>query len=331
MTHNVITVGIVNQPTSPVKSWVGFGTDYVPSPYVDWMALAAARPVVIPWDAPRSELTELLARVNGILLPGGPQDLKDEKQPYYHRVKKYYETIRWLYRKVVKMNREGTYFPLWGTCQGFEEIILSATDFGDELLWGCFKGTFDVALPLDFTDKAETSRMFNSSGIPALDQDVRRTLAEEWITPNFHSNGVKPDTFRASPPLARHFDILSTNSTPDKMEFVSTIEGRNGLPIYGTQWHPSYPLFLFNPMSEKGLVHSKAAVLVMQYLANFFVGEARKNDHRFADEEIEAFCFESKMPTFVEGVPGAFYNLMYFYGPPILLPASAPKAEAAPI
>ena len=319
MPDNSVTIGIVTQPTFQMKSWVAFGTDYVPSPYVDWVSLAAARPVVIPWDAPRSELSALLQRVNGVLLPGGPQDLKDEKQPYYPRVKAYYETIRWLYLEVVRMNREGTHFPLWGTCQGFEELILSATDFGSELLWGAYKGTMDVALPLDFTEKAATSRMFSSSGIPALDQAVRKTLAEQPITPNLHSNGVQPETFRGSPALNEHFDILSTN-TVEGMSFVSTIEGKDGLPVYGSQWHPSYPLFLFNPMSKKCLDHSKGTALVMQYLANFLVGEARRNDHRFRDEEIDAFCFESRTPTFVEEVPGAFYNLMYFFGPPVLLP-----------
>ncbi len=324
MSDNTVTIGIVTQPTSPVKSWVAYGTDYVPSPYVDWMSLAAARPVVLPWDAPKSELRELLTRVNGVLLPGGPQDLENEDQPYFHRVKAYYETIRWLYREVVRMNREHKHFPLWGTCQGFEEIILSVTDFGDELAWGIFKGTFDVALPLDLTEAAEASRMFNSSGIPALDRHVRRVLAQEAITANFHSNGIEPDTFRASPALDEHFDILSTNSALEDLKFVSTIEGKE-LPIYGTQWHPSYPLFLFNPMSEKGLVHSRDTVLAMQYLANFFVNEARKNDNRFGDDEIEAFCFESQVPTFVERVEGAFYNLMYFFGPPVLLPS--PRGE----
>lgn len=322
MANNTVTIGIVTQPTAPVKSWVAFGTDYIPSPYVDWVSLAAARPVVIPWDAPKPELTALLARTNGLLLPGGPQDLKDENQPYFHRVKAYYEKIRWLYRAVVRMNRERKHFPLWGTCQGFEEIILSATDFGDELTWGCFKGTMDIALPLDFTAAAESSRMFNSSGIPALDRAVRKILSEQWITPNFHSNGIKPGAFRNSPALNDSFHILSTNTAAEQMEFVSTIEGKDGLPIYGTQWHPSYPLFLFNPQSEKGLVHSKDTVLVMQYLANFLVDEARKNDNRFSEEEIEAFCFDSKTPTFVEDVPGAFYDLMYFFGPPLLLPAT---------
>lgn len=327
MPDKAVTLGIVTQPTSPVKSWIAFGTDYVPSPYVDWISLAAARPVVIPWDTPEPELAALLERVNGLLLPGGPQDWKNESQPYYDRVKAYYERIGWLYRAVEEKNQAGQHFPLWGICQGFEEIILSATDFGDELCWGCFEGTFDVALPLDFTAEAETSRMFNSSGIPALDRMVRRTLAQQAITPNFHTNGIEPDTFRSSPALNHHFHILSTNRADGQMEFVSTIEGRDGLPIYGTQWHPSYPLFLFNPMSEKAMVRTRETVLVMQYLANFLVDEARKNDKRFADGEVDAFCFDGRAPTFVEEVPEAFYNLMYFFGPPMLLPTTDGRGD----
>ncbi len=37
MPDNTVTIGIVTQPTSPIDKWVPFGTDYVPSPYVDWV------------------------------------------------------------------------------------------------------------------------------------------------------------------------------------------------------------------------------------------------------------------------------------------------------
>ena len=44
------------------------------------------------------------------------------------------------------------------------------------------------------------------------------------------------------------------------------------LPFYGVQWHPEAYI---NPSSH--------SVAVSQALANFFVGEARKSDHRFAN------------------------------------------------
>jgi len=115
------------------------------------------------------------------------------------------------------------------------------------------------------------------------------------------------------------FDILSTNFALECKEFVSTIEGKDGLPIYGTQWHPSFPIFLFNH-NLKCLTHTKDAVLAMQYIANFFVSEARKNDNQFTEAEIKAFSFDNRMPTFTEIIPGAFHNLTYFFGPPVLMP-----------
>jgi len=201
MADNIVTIGLVTQPTSKIKSYTPFGTDYVPASYVDWVSLAGARPVVIPWDIPEHELKALMKRTNGLLLPGGPQDL-DQTQPYYERVKAYYCKVKWLYDSVIDINKE-TYFPLWGTCQGFEQIILSATDFGKELCWNCFKGMWDVALPLNFTCKAATSRMFTSSGIPALDQRVLQILSNRQrpVTPNFHFSGIAPDTFRNSSAL----------------------------------------------------------------------------------------------------------------------------------
>ncbi len=65
------------QAFADLAEWVPFGTDYVPSPYVDWVSLAAARPVVIPWDAPRSELTESpVSGGNGL---GGERRLADDR------------------------------------------------------------------------------------------------------------------------------------------------------------------------------------------------------------------------------------------------------------
>ena len=57
------------------------------------------------------------------------------------------------------------------------------------------------------------------------------------------------------------------------------------LPFYGTQWHPEKNNFEWN--EKRKIVHSYNAVQVAQYFADFFVGEARKSQHRFASKELE--------------------------------------------
>ena len=53
----------------------------------------------------------------------------------------------------------------------------------------------------------------------------------------------------------------------------------------GTQWHPEKNAFEWNP--KESIPHSANAVNVMQWVANFFMSEARKNDHHFESVEAE--------------------------------------------
>jgi hypothetical protein len=69
-------------------------------------------------------------------------------------------------------------------------------------------------------------------------------------------------------------DCLST-ANPDALSCIAD----------GTQWHPEKNAFEWNP--KESIPHSADAVGVMQWVANFFVSEARKNDHAFASVEAE--------------------------------------------
>lgn len=54
-----------------------------------------------------------LEQIDGILFPGGDGN--------------YIETASFLLKRVVEINENGGYMPLWGTCLGFE-AILNITD-----------------------------------------------------------------------------------------------------------------------------------------------------------------------------------------------------------
>lgn len=47
-----------------------------------------------------------------MLFPGGDSD--------YFKGSTFGENTLYIYEKIKKLNDQGTYFPLWGTCQGFE-------------------------------------------------------------------------------------------------------------------------------------------------------------------------------------------------------------------
>lgn len=61
----------------------------------------------------KQSLDYKLARVDAVLFPGGDGN--------------YIETATYILQQVLKINQEGGYLPLWGTCLGFE-AILNITD-----------------------------------------------------------------------------------------------------------------------------------------------------------------------------------------------------------
>jgi len=114
--------------------------------------------------------------------------------------------------------------------------------------------------------------------------------------------GVSVSDFAANLNLSSFFDVLSTNYDRNNKEFVSLIEGKK-YPIYGihccfvrcrsvvlfallvfaypigSQFHPEKPLFEW--YASEAIPHSGVAIKSMQFLADFFISETRKNFHAF--------------------------------------------------
>ncbi len=309
MTQNSTpTIGIVTQPTFDAGQYGLCGSSYVAGGYVKWIEMAGVQAFVVPWDLPEDRLNWVLARGDGLLLPGGPQKNTLPPHPYFRAIKRIFD-------KVVARNQSGEYFPLLGICQGFEELIWSATDFGPELCINCVDNTENVLLACDFTEYGENCRMLNSSRIPELDKMVKEALKTD-ITPNFHSNAVMPNAFRESTALTELFEIVSTSVNDSGPEFVSIIEGKT-LPIYGLQWHTSLQVFEWSPKLSC-LTHTPEAVLVMQYLANFIAGELRKNENQFAPGEFEDIKFSNLPSVYAANLKdGPIFENAYFFGPPV--------------
>lgn len=123
------------------------------------------------------------------------------------------------------------------------------------------------------TQEAATSRIFGS-----CPPDVLRTLTEENSTMNLHHDGVPVATYYQNQKLNQIFKLLSTNVDRKGNDFGSTIEGRN-YPFYATQWHPERNGYSWS--LTESLDKSPEAIHAMNYVAEFFVNEARKSTHKF--------------------------------------------------
>ena len=247
-------VGILTQPISFVP---GRTTErYIGASYVKWLESAGAQSIPIPYEADFELIDDLLSQINGLLLPGGNYNVND--------------SVKYLLDQVVKRNEAGNFFPVWGTCMGFENLV----EYGSpgSLQWG-----FDaenITLPLEGLVSHDLY----------VDEAMVASLSHHPITMNNHQRGIEPDQFYSDSKLTALWNVTSINHDRKGRPFVSTIEPINPelFPFYGVQYHPEKNSFeyAFHPGTTtpyEVIDHSEEGVLLSFSLARFFVNLARRN------------------------------------------------------
>ncbi|KAM8823686.1 gamma-glutamyl hydrolase-like [Spinachia spinachia] len=264
-------------------------TAYIAASYVKSLESAGARVVPVMINQTPEEYKALFGSINGIFYPGGSTSILSSG--YQRAAKTFYELA-------LEANKGGDYFPVWGTCLGYEQLTVLTS--GENLL--SRTNTSGVSLPLNFMRGAKGSRMFE--GFPA---DLMADLVSEPLTANMHNWSVTLATHETNEQLNSFYKVLSTN-TDGTTEFVSTVEAFH-YPIYGTQWHPEKNAFEWR---QSYVPHSPSAVRTSFYMAQFFVDEARKNSHTFDSEEEErqALIFNHSP---VYAAPGSGFEQIYYF------------------
>lgn len=266
--YNRPIIGVLAQESSKGEP----GATYIPAPYIKWLESAGAR--VIPVQLFRENdmkaycyYKKLFTSMNGILFPGGGVDLMNSQ---------FAKTAKIFYNLAIHAKDEnGDFFPMWGTCQGFE--LMSVLVAKQNLLTAA--DAEDLPLPLNFTMDATDSVMFGN-----LPRDVYLPLKFENVTANYHSWALSPKNFSENKDLQRFFKVLSTNTDRNGKEFISSMEAYK-YPVYAVQWHPEKNNFVWMPKAH--INHNASAIRVSQYFADLFVAQARKSPHRFPSIKAE--------------------------------------------
>jgi len=266
--NNRPIIAIFSLPSMSFHPACGGKCDMTAASYIKWLESAGARSVPVPYHASNAHIDSLFNSVNGLLFTGGGSSMSD--------------SAKYFFKKIVDANQNGDYFPLWGTCLGFEWLLKAAS--GNDDICDTGFNSENYSIPLNLTDKATDCRVFDN------DSKLLNILKTENVCMNNHKEGIRKAHFESTDKLTTMFNIISTNTDRDGIEFVSTIEGKE-LPIYGTQWHPEKNNFEWgefkNGVPYEGINHSSNAIFVSQALSNFFVNEARQNKHRFPTPEQE--------------------------------------------
>jgi anthranilate/para-aminobenzoate synthase component II len=211
---------------------------------------------LLPMQAPLHHIRGLHSSLNGVILPGGNSggsypaavallvNLTLEAAAASQRAEQVcsgalfccapfcvaylYGSLRDIWPRTTQQQ-----VPLWGICLGFEMLSWNVAR-NRSVCTGKWGG---LLLPLPLSVSA-SSRMFG--GISAR---MRQVMATRNVTMHNHGGGVAPDEFESNEHLRATFDVTSTATGRSGRTFANVIEGKNGLQIYGTIWHPEMPMF----------------------------------------------------------------------------------------
>lgn len=233
---NTIYVGMLTVPLNPSsKLYRICGTSYVVTAHIEWLKTHNIEIIPIPYYS--KNLHNYIKKVHGLYLPSGGVFAQTQPE-YYYAAKK-------LIHLAKQQNDMGNYFPVWGACMGFQQMLI-VQDGNDN--YHDFLQKFDsdknLYLPLIFTDEGYNSRIFSEFSKSRIkDMNVKKCSLHN------HKMGISPTKFKRNKNLSSFYKIVNTSYDRNNKPFVSTIEAYD-YPFYGVQWHPErkqsfFPLSIF--------------------------------------------------------------------------------------
>jgi len=249
-------VGILTMPVADA----GGGKSFISESTIRWFTERGVDVVEIPYAEMGSgrKCESYMRKIHGLYLHGGP----DYDEVYMAVAKRFLELA-------VAANRRGTYFPVWGTCHGFQTMMMV---FGGMALDGSELDGFD-ALEAHMTalrilpSARHTSRLLRAVG--GRGGEFLRHLTQERNILFANEHGITPHTFYTRRGIAGMFRLIATARDARGKEMVAMVEARR-FPFYGTQFHPE-------------------VVATLEPLRAFFVEELMKNRARIVGERARTF------------------------------------------
>jgi gamma-glutamyl hydrolase len=140
-----------------------------------------------------------------VLFPGGGGD--------------YNEIGQLILKEAIAMNDAGKFFPIWGTCLGFERLSLWTADKPDSVLEKY--GSEHHSLPIKFKKTPLDTKMYCEMGLESF------MLEKGNYTYNSHEYSVDPKTFETDAKLSEFWDVTAISHDASGREFVASIEAKN--------------------------------------------------------------------------------------------------------
>lgn len=118
-------IGILTQP-SPFPDFPKENYSQIQIAYVRDMEAAGAKVLAIKYDEGEENLRKIFNGLNGLVLTGGGTNLRQRNATSKKKqLTQYGKTAKFLIKLAREENKGGRYFPVWGTCLGFEILLMS--------------------------------------------------------------------------------------------------------------------------------------------------------------------------------------------------------------
>jgi gamma-glutamyl hydrolase len=196
-----------------------------PHNYIKWLESAGITSVCIPYNLPKEDLLICLDKVDGVLWTGGAIENKTYTP---HQKKVYTDTLYTSFEVAKKYNDQGRKYPIWGTCQGFEFLVLFHNG----------KHTSIHSLPKHYAEGTFPITFTGNSFIRKWFGPLAEEMKQKPCATHHHKYGVNIQ------PMS-HLRILSTQE-----DYINIIQYKE-YPFYGVQFHPERPFDAFSKKVSK--------------------------------------------------------------------------------
>lgn len=240
-------------PASEYPSYAHLLNDmtFYPSSYAKWLEHNGIKTVPILINQDITRIYDLIDHLDGLLLTGGatPLFLKNNiiqvdssgvgSSTKIKHPSDYLNIVGQIIKYAKKKNLDKP-FPVWGTCLGFEAIILDESRLGVTL---SFVHNNNKNLTNEIEGGANGYRM--TSFLNPEDLNTLEKMGSSFFN---HDYAFTAHNFLRNHWLNNQYDLVGTTKA-GSTTIVSMIEHKT-LPIYGVQFHPEKIIYEFN----KGLV-----------------------------------------------------------------------------
>lgn len=265
-------IGVLTQPSPFAKAgYHASNYSYIPASYVKHLESAGATVVPIQWDLPFDEIDSILGKINGVLLPGGGTTLVITKTK---KPTKFAKTGMHIIKKAIEFNDNGDHFPIWGTCLGYELLLLAVSKNMSLLI--DVDGANDVAKTINVTEEGLEGLYAN------MDSHLLHKIQTENLSYYHHKHTPDPKAFTTNANLKSNFSVAAWTLDSEGEQYAAMVQGKV-YPFTGTQFHPEKNTFEW--ATGTAIPHSLEAVMSQQHYAYYFVNQTLKSKHGFGSVE----------------------------------------------